>query len=116
MGFLTTFTIYNDGTHLIKKNKEEVIEAIYDAMCSREGKDYPIGNHCNLIKSQEPKHADSHTCYVHMGNTVCEMNPWSKETKDILENHESFFNSLLDYLEFTVKHLKKMKIKKHGKI
>lgn len=108
MGFLTTFTVYNDGADQIKENAKEVAEAIYDGMNNMsDSKQYPIGNHCNLIKGHATRHADSWTCYVHMGNTVCELNPYSKETQQLMKNNKEYFLRMLEYMEYTSKQLRK---------
>jgi len=114
MGYLTTITIYNDGADQLTNNTEKLGKKIQDAchgVYTIDGKSGSFGHgyHGNLFTVQVPRHADAHTCYVHMGNTLVEMNPYSKDTKDIMENNPGFFDRLLKHMEYTVKELKKMK-------
>ena len=107
MGFLTTFTVYNDGCDQIKKHPKEFAETIYNACSERKTETYPLGNHCNLITAQGTRHADEHTIYVHMGNTVCEMNSWSNYTKELMKRNPKFFEEMLRLMDNNVKDLKK---------
>jgi hypothetical protein len=109
MGYLTTFTIYNDGLENIKDLPEQFAKAVYHGACSMESQEYTIGNCGNMLKVHRTRHADDHTCYVHTGNTVCEMNPFSAETKELNERYPEFFDDMLKHLEENVKKLKKMK-------
>lgn len=115
MGYLTTFTVYNDGCDLIKKHSKEFAETIYNACSNRKSDSYPLGNHCNLITAQGTKHADEHTIYVHAGNSVCEMNQWSNYTKDLMKRNPKFFKEMLDLMDCNVKELKKQYKEYHKK-
>lgn len=115
MGFLTTITIYNDGCDQIKKHPKEFAEKVYLA-CLGEFTDrgpvkgsFGLGYHANLVTVQKPRHADDHTIYVHGGNTVVEMNAWSKDCESLAKRHPDFFDSLLKQMERQVKELKTMK-------
>lgn len=108
MGFLTTYTVYNDASDQIKKHPEDVVNAIYKGMSCSEPKDFPVGNHCNAILAQPARHADAHTAYVHMGNTVTEFNPYSRDFKEKAEQHPEFYRQMLAHLEQTVKQAKKV--------
>ena len=107
MGYLTTFTVYNDGRDLIKKHPKEFAETVFYACSQTKSKSYPLGNHCNLIAAQGTRHADDQTIYVHAGNTVCEMNSYSEETKRLMVGHPKFFEGMLRLMERNVKELKK---------
>jgi len=116
MGFLTTITFLNDAAHNYEENPTRLVEIIHDAITGNEcirngGRSYSehIGNHCNPIRVQRTRHADNHTVYVHMGNTVTEVNPDCADTKDILERNPDYFDKQLAYLEQQVKALKKMR-------
>lgn len=114
MGYLTTFTIYNDCASQIEIEPEKFVKKLKmgcDGVLTRDkdSESFGIGYCANVVTVQKPRHADDHTCYVHMGNTVVEMSPFSKETKRIMENHSQYFDDLLKHLEFTVKELKRMK-------
>lgn len=107
MGNLTTLTIYNDGIDLIRTHAQEFADAVYAA--SNRALPTPttigLGNFANLIKVQHTRHADNHTTYVHMGNTVCEMNPYSAETRRLMREHPAFFAKMLTFMRTEVKEL-----------
>ncbi len=69
MGFLTTVTIYNDYIHNYEKDPallgKEIIDGRYIASHQIFG-----AYHAGGIKIQPSRHADDHTVYLHMGNTV----------------------------------------------
>lgn len=107
MGYLTTITIYNDGIDQIKKDPVKFAEGVYEAATSMRGPvTFGVGNHSNLVKVHRTRHADDPTVYVHMGNTVCEMNGYSDETLRIMEGSPKFFEKMLDELTMQVKMLK----------
>jgi hypothetical protein len=108
MGYLTTFTVYNDGIDLVKKNAQDFADKIHNAATSYEPCEIPLGSFANLIRVQKCRHADDHTLYVHMGNTVFEMNPNSAETQKMMKNNPKFFEKALDYLNNQVKELNEM--------
>lgn len=108
MGYLTTFTIYNDGSHLLEENSELFAKKVYEATSNSSVSEIGIGNFVNLIRAQKPRHADSHTIYIHMGNLVFEMNPYSDDTKKIARINPKFFEKALNYLELQVSELKTM--------
>lgn len=106
MGNLTTLTIYNDGIDLIPKHAQEFADALLEASRSMTGpQTIAVGNFCNLVKVQTPRHADSLTTYVHMGNTVCEMSPWSAETRRLMRERPEFFNKMLKFMRAEVQDL-----------
>ena len=107
MGNLTTFTIYNDGVYLIKEDCKEFCEKLYNAALSDEASHFGHGNHANLVRVQKTRHADNNTVYVHMGNTVTEMSPFSKETKRLMHEFPNFFENMLIEMEYTVEELRK---------
>ena len=91
MGYLTTFTIYNDGLDEILKKSKSFCVKLYDGAVEGETKSFGHGNHANLVKIQKSRHADDHTIYVHAGNTLCEMNVYSDNTRKLMELHPEFF-------------------------
>lgn len=109
MGFLTTFTIYNDCCHNINKDPEGFAQAIYDNCSNFKGERHGIAGNCNVI-GQKTRHADDHTIYVHMGNCVTEVNPYSEDFKKLAERSPEFADSLVRFLESELKELKKYKI------
>lgn len=109
MGYLTTFTVYNDCCHKIKDDPEGFATAIYDNCSNFKGEKYIIAGRCNVI-GQKTRHADEHTIYVHMGNTVSEVNPYSEDFKQMAEKCPEFADKLVRFLEMELKDLKKYKI------
>lgn len=108
MGSLTTFTVYNDGVALVKENAQDFANKVYNAAVIGQVTDIEVGNFGNLVRVQKCRHADDHTLYVHMGNGVFEMNPYSQETKNLLERNPEFFEKVVKFLEREVKDLKTM--------
>ena len=116
MGYLTTLNFLNDASDQYDKHPERLVEIISDAItnhkCSRNGGhsyEEGIGNHANAITVQRSRHADDHTIYIHMGNCVSEVNPWSADTKDVLERFPDVFDQYVSFMDQQVKQLKKMK-------
>lgn len=112
MGYLTTLTVYNDGIDLLPDNAEKFAKGVLDASREAGMRNEPItlgiSMFCNLVTVQVPRHADHHTVYVNMGNSVFEMNAYDQQTKEMLENNPKFFERAVDFLEDQVKELKKM--------
>lgn len=114
MGYLTTFTIYNDGCDLVKKHPEKFAEEIYNGCLgvhSRDGRSsdsFGLGYHANLVTVQKPRHADDETVYVHSGNTVVEFNPSSKDFKDLAKRNPSYVKSMLNLMKERVKEAEEM--------
>jgi len=106
MGFITILSIHNDGIASILEDSDELCRKIYEASIG--GETTIIGHRCecNLVKVQQPRHMDDHTLYVHMGNTVSEMNPYSKDTENLMKNHPEFFEEMLGFMGNRVKELK----------
>jgi hypothetical protein len=118
MGYLTTITFRNDSVHTFKDHKDELVDKIVEH-CLSGGvghKEYfSLGGHINPVVLQRPRHADDHTTYVHMGNTVVEMNPYSIETQEMCVRSPEFFNQVLKYMERQVKELKQLQ-KREGEL
>jgi hypothetical protein len=108
MGSLTTFTVYNDGVSLVKDNAQDFADKIYNAAIDGRVTDIEVGHFANLVRVQKCRHADDHTLYVHMGNGVFEMNPYSRETDDLFKRNPEFFEKVIKFIEREVKDLKKM--------
>ena len=107
MGNLTTLSINNDGIDSILDDSYELCRKIYEASARGVTTTIGHGDNCNLIKLQRPRHADDHTLYVHMGNTVSEMHPYSKDTEDLMKNHPEFFEEMLRFIGNKEKELKR---------
>lgn len=120
MGYLTTLSIYNDGIDVLPDNAQKFAEGVLDASRTAGMEHRPVtlgvGMFANLVKVQVPRHADQHTLYVHMGNTVCEMNAYNKETQRIMQENPEFFEKMLSFLEDHVQTLRHRfkKSKKEG--
>lgn len=106
MGYLTTLTIYNDGLDEIKKNPGQFTEGVLEAARPMSGSSVlRVGNFGNLVKVQKSRHADDCTVYVHMGNTVCEMNAYSEETLGIMKQSKNFYKKMLAEMKNQVRML-----------
>jgi hypothetical protein len=101
MGYLTTFTIYNDDANEIAKDPKNFVDEIMGAISK--GKVARIGS---TAKVQKTRHSSDETIYVHSGNTVCEMNSYSDDTESLMRNSPEFFKDMLDVMESQVKQLK----------
>jgi hypothetical protein len=116
MGNLTTITFYNDAYWDIEKNPQQVMENILAGMDGSLHQDQdtmgsayaPIGSHSNAMTVQRTRHANSKTVYVHMGNTVMDMDPYSEQIRKLKKNNPEFYNQLLSKLKETVKELEKL--------
>ena len=115
MGYLTTFTVYNDGLHIIGERPKEFGEKLHES--TRESLDsttkFGLGGFCNIAKVQRSRHADDHTIYVHMGNCLTEVNIFSQEFKQLIKANPEFAKELVNFLDSETKlikkHLKKIK-------
>jgi hypothetical protein len=84
MGYITTFSIYNDGLHLIEENPQEFANKIVEAASGTYKSWQPdagysseisLGGFYNLIRVQKTRHSNESALYVHYGNCVTEVNP-----------------------------------------
>jgi len=111
MGYLTTVTVYNDGIHDLRNHAQEFADQLCDAAANHY-EDHPtdirIGGFCNFGKVQKPRHASDHTVYVHAGNTVCEMNAFSEETRKIMRQNPEFFEKLMKEMYSQYRELRKL--------
>jgi len=108
MGYLTTVTVYNDGLDLLKKHPQDFCEKLYNAACKQKQVDFGIGYFANFANVQRSRHADDPTTYVHIGNTVTEVNPYSPEFKNLVNHHPEFAEKLVSFLESELEKLKVM--------
>ena len=108
MGNLTTFTIYNDGIDTILTNPEGFCKALYDAVLSGEATEFGHGDHANLVIVQKTRHSSDPTIYVQMGNTLCEMVPYSNDAKKALTVNPEYFKNMVDLMDDSVRKLKEM--------
>lgn len=93
MGYLTTVTFYNDAFDIFEKNPKEFGEKILngtnEANRAYKAIDIGMGCHANCITIQPSYHADAHQLYIHSGNTVFNINPWSRDFEDLLKSNLS---------------------------
>lgn len=102
MGYLTTVTFRNDSWGNIRNNPKEVIDKIYDAMASDNTQELGIGPDCNCIKVQKTRHASDFTVYAHAGNSVFEINPYSKDFKELMHRNTDFVKEILKEMQFYI--------------
>ena len=106
MGFLTTFTVRNDDCDEILKNPQEFAQEIYSA-CSDPSMNHKSHIFRGIVTPQRTRHADDTTIYVHAGNTVHEMCPYSKVTGDLMRENPAFFEEMLGVMERNARELRK---------
>lgn len=117
MGYLTTFTIYNDGIDLVKKYPEEFAEKIYNGAIGVYHDERQIyggsvsvglGCHANLIEIQQNRHADDHTLYIHRGNCVTEVNGFSNEYKKLVKSRPDLAKAHIAHLKQEIRQIQKL--------
>ena len=109
MGYLTTFTVYNDNCDEIPKNAKEFADMIYKACSSHQVTDLPIAN----TKCQKTRHANDKTFYAFAGNTLVEINYFAQDTIELMKANPEFFKEILNDMAYHVKELKKEYIRYH---
>jgi len=117
MGYLTTFTVYNDFAHDIKKDPKQFGEKVYDHICGMETSyvSMEIGNCFTTVAiGQQSRHADDLTIYVHMGNDVTEVNPYSRSFAELVNKNPQFVDKLINFIETELEELKKFKQTKNN--
>lgn len=93
MGYITTFSIYHDGMHLIKENAQDFANKLFDAAQGLiPNKDLSLSSFANLVRVQKCKHSSDVAIYVHKGNCVTEIESANFDLK------RSFHRSLLGEL------------------
>jgi len=99
MGYLTTIVIHNDALHSFKEDPKAFAEAIFkgidEANMTRE--ETPVGfkGYCNYISVHPSRHADDETLYLHSGNSVSEINTYSKEFEKLIARNRDLANELI---------------------
>lgn len=105
MGYLTTFTVYNDGLSEIKDNADKFAEVITEACRSNSAKEIGLGCHVNLIKAQRPLHASDKAIFVHMGNCVTDVSSYMGIEK-LAESNPAFVWRILQFMESEAEYLR----------
>lgn len=99
MGYLTTITIHNDALHCFEEYPKEFGEAIFKGIreAQREHREVsvPFSSYANYISVQPSRHADDETLYIHSGNCVTDLDPWSEDFMDLIERQLDLAKSLL---------------------
>jgi len=99
MGSLTTITIYNDALHAFEEHPEEFAKAVFKGIVlanrSHMEESVPFRGYANYIAVQPTRHADDHTLYLHMDNTVTELNPYSEGFRKLVEGNPGFAQKLI---------------------
>ena len=103
MGYLTTFTVYNDHCDEIPKNAKEFADMIYKACSSNQVSSLPIAN----TKCQKTRHADDKTFYAFAGNTLVEINHFAQDTIELMKANPEFFKEILDDMAYHVRELRR---------
>jgi len=106
MGFLTTFTIYNDKANNLANHPREITDKLLKA-CSgifaKSGvRKFTIGMEQDSVIVQTPRYHDDKTIYVHFENEVFEISSNSWMTNDLKYNHPELFQRIVDFLETEV--------------
>jgi len=112
MGFLTTITIRNDSWHQIDNNKEKLWDTIKNA--NQKAHRNNMASIGSDIIVQPSYHADDHQLFVHFGNLVQNINPWTLEFDNLLQNNPNFLKDAVSIAEEMVKEAKR-RIKEHEK-
>lgn len=128
MGFMTEFSILNDGCSLIKENPVEFANKIYDACIDvhsyrkyQQLGYYPttysmgLGNFVNMITASTPHHADDRRIYISGRNSFdClsyasfdkSLQNWATRFPDILDDIIKFLSDELKDLKNLRKKIK----------
>jgi len=107
MGYLTTFTIYNDGANGITKDPTQFADKIDTLIGTRQFEEFHTTTGVNGFV-QQSRHADEKTIYVNAGNCVTEVNPYSKSFKELIKKNPDFARELVEFVEAEVVNLKKV--------
>jgi hypothetical protein len=107
MGYLTTFTIYNDDANGITKDPTQFADKIDSLIGTRQFEEFHTTTGVNGFV-QQSRHADEKTIYVNAGNCVTEVNPYSKSFKELIKKNPDFARELVEFVEAEVVNLKKV--------
>lgn len=120
MGYLTTITIYNDALNSFEDNRlafaDAVMRGIEEANYAHKEVSVPCLCYANAISVQPSRHADDLQTYVHYGNSVMNINPHSKDFKDLYDTMPEVAQQYVSVAETIVEqanaYIKKHKPKK----
>jgi hypothetical protein len=107
MGFLTTFTVYNDamssGKEFWHELAEQIMEGHYEANRHGKAAEKRIGCHCSAVKVEPSRHADHHVLYLHWGNLVHVVAPYEKDWTDLCSNNPDCAQRMINEAKQLVK-------------
>lgn len=84
MGYNTTINILNDALDQIQKHPEQFVQGILSKYYK--GGNVGVGNHANPVRVMRSGHADEFRLYAVHGNSMTELSPYSRETRELIEN------------------------------
>jgi hypothetical protein len=94
LGFNTTVLILNDGFDQLRKNPDEFVVGLAQAM--HDGGTIGVGNHCNPVQVMRTDHADTFRLYASQYNHMVELSPWSPETRELMERNPEYVRSKIE--------------------
>ena len=111
MGFLTTFTVYNDAMSSDEEFWNELAEQIKEGhyLANRHGEaaERSIGCHCAAVKVEPSRHADHHVLYLHYGNMVHVVAPHERDWTDLCESNPECAQRLVKEAKQLIKEAEK---------
>ena len=108
MGYLTTFTIYNDDCDAIIKHPKEFTEKIHNACCKMKKDDHNINVGNATIIPQTPKHASDLTLYIHEGNHVYEPSIYDDQYLIWLKRNPEHHLNIIKNLKYKLSKIEKI--------
>ena len=111
MGQLITLTVRTDFINRINSAPDQFMKELNEAI--NESTPYCNGDMFfgGMVVAQKTRHSDDKSIYVHLGNSVTELNAYEKTTKELAEQSPEFFEKLLAHMESELKELRKLKPK-----
>ena len=106
MGNLTTVTIYNDYLHLYKNNPQVLGTEILASIDTANQLNHSF-TCCGLI-CQPSYHSTDEHLYLHRGNSLTNINPWSNDMKSLIKDNPKLAESFIKSAEFMIKEAKKL--------
>ena len=111
MGFLTTLMIRNDTMEAIRQDPEgfskKLLEVIDEAYASQEPIDLSFKNYCNMATVHPSSHADVSQLYLHTGNGLINICPYSNDFKHMLSKNTNFLKRSIQIAQNLITEAKK---------
>jgi hypothetical protein len=114
MGFLTTATFHNDALGALQKDPKQFAKRIFEAM-NEANRQYKAADasfvtenssYGGYIQCEPSRHADDHAVFVHMGNTVFNINPWNQDFIELVKRSPDTAESFVKVAAQMVKECK----------